>query len=180
MKKHFARIIAGVLPIALLGACATTTEDAARSTAEPETAETRTAKPAQAANTSAATRQTPNKMQALQETSDLLSRRVIFFDFDKSDLKNEYRPVIRAHAEYLADNPRVQIRLEGHADERGTRDYNMALGESRGNSVLASLALHGISKARIKTVSYGEERPLTTGHGESSWQRNRRVEIVYE
>lgn len=181
MKKHFARIIAGVLPIALLGACATTSEETAQSNTRPDEAvEARTTAAEPMADASAEPAQASKAMHALQDTSMLPSRRIIFFDFDKSDLRSEYRTVIRAHAEYLADNPRIRVRLEGHADERGTRDYNIALGERRGHSVLASLALNGVSKDRIETVSYGEERPLTTGHDESSWQRNRRVEIVYE
>ncbi len=110
---------------------------------------------------------------------DLLDQRVIYFDFDKSDIKPEFADVVRAHAQYLASNPGVFVRLEGHADERGSREYNIGLGERRAQSVRRVLLLQGSTANQISTVSYGEERPAVLGSNEQAWARNRRVEIVY-
>jgi len=103
--------------------------------------------------------------------------KVFYFDFDQSILKPESRAALTAHAERLKNNSRA-VRLEGHADERGTREYNMALGERRANAVRDFLVLQGVSRSRIETVSYGEERPASMGSSESSWGQNRRVELV--
>ncbi len=111
--------------------------------------------------------------------SNLLNTRVIYFDFDRSKVKAEFTDVIAAHAEYLANNPGAQMKLEGHADERGSREYNIGLGERRGNSVARHLGLQGASRGQLDVVSYGEERPVAMGHDEASWRLNRRVEIIY-
>lgn len=110
---------------------------------------------------------------------DLLDQRVIYFDFDKSDIRAEFADVLRAHARYLAGNPGVFVRLEGHADERGSREYNIGLGERRAQAVRRVLLLQGSTANQISTVSYGEERPAVLGSNEEAWARNRRVEIVY-
>jgi peptidoglycan-associated lipoprotein len=103
---------------------------------------------------------------------------VIYFDFDQSTLKPESRSLLLAHAERLR-GASVSVRLEGHADERGSREYNMALGERRANSVRDFLVVQGINASSLEVVSYGEERPAVSGSGESSWGQNRRVEIKY-
>lgn len=110
---------------------------------------------------------------------DLLSERKIYFDYDRSEIKPEYREILSAHANYLAANPSVKVSIEGHCDERGTREYNIALGERRAHSVLQFLTLQGVSKSQINTVSYGEERPDVEGHDESAWKWNRRAVFVY-
>lgn len=104
---------------------------------------------------------------------------VVYFDFDQSQLKPETRSVLLRHAAYLRSNDDLSIRLEGHTDERGTREYNIALGERRANSVRDFLVLQGIDGSRIETVSYGEERPAVMGSNEAAWSKNRRVEIKY-
>jgi len=111
--------------------------------------------------------------------ANLLNTRVIYFDFDRSKVRAEFNDVIAAHAEYLANNPGAMMKLEGHADERGSREYNIGLGERRGNSVARHLGLQGASRGQLEVVSYGEERPASLGHDETSWQLNRRVEIIY-
>jgi len=111
--------------------------------------------------------------------SNLLNTRVIYFDFDRSKVRAEFNDVIAAHAEYLANNPGAMMKLEGHADERGSREYNIGLGERRGNSVVRHLGIQGASRGQLDVVSYGEERPASMGHDETSWQLNRRVEIIY-
>lgn len=102
----------------------------------------------------------------------------IYFDFDKSFIRAEYRPDLKKKAGYLKDNPNINIRIEGNCDERGTSEYNLALGERRTNSAKEFLLSLGISPDRIDTISYGEERPLASGHDEGSWAQNRRDDFV--
>jgi peptidoglycan-associated lipoprotein len=104
---------------------------------------------------------------------------VFYFEFDSAVLLPEARAALIGHAEYLR-NASKSVRLEGHADERGTREYNMALGERRANAVRDFLVLQGVSSSKIETVSYGEERPAVSGSGETSWSKNRRVELSYQ
>jgi peptidoglycan-associated lipoprotein len=115
----------------------------------------------------------------LDDPSSLLSRRTVYFDFDRSDIKDADRATIEAHARYLGRNGAAAITLEGHADERGSREYNIALGERRANAVRQLMTLIGAAGQQIRTVSYGEERPVAESHNEDSWQLNRRVEIIY-
>jgi peptidoglycan-associated lipoprotein len=109
----------------------------------------------------------------------LLAKRVVYFDFDSSEIKGEGTDVVAAHAKYLAGNAGARVRLEGHTDERGSREYNIGLGERRAQAVRRALLLQGAADAQISTVSYGEERPAVSGHDETAWAKNRRVEIVY-
>jgi len=104
---------------------------------------------------------------------------VIYFDFDRAEIKSEYVSVIAAHARFLNDNPGRSVRLEGHTDERGSREYNIGLGERRAQSVRRALLLQGVGEDQIVTVSYGEERPSVLGSDEESYARNRRVELSY-
>jgi peptidoglycan-associated lipoprotein len=115
----------------------------------------------------------------LDDPGSLLSTRTVYFDFDTATIRSEYRDMVLAHAEYLAANPSVSVTLEGHADERGSREYNIALGERRAKAVKEMMTAHGASGGQITTVSYGEERPAVLGSDESAWSRNRRVELVY-
>jgi peptidoglycan-associated lipoprotein len=108
-----------------------------------------------------------------------LQNRSIYFDFDSSDIKSEFEALVTAHARYLASSPSTRVRLEGNTDERGSREYNIGLGERRAQSVRRALMLQGVAESQITTVSYGEERPAVTGHTEEAWTRNRRVDIVY-
>jgi peptidoglycan-associated lipoprotein len=112
-------------------------------------------------------------------TESLLSKRVIYFDFDKSDVKAEYRSVVAAHAAYMASHSSARVTLEGHADERGTREYNLGLGERRGNAVNGLLSAGGATGNQLDVVTYGEERPVCRVSNEDCWWQNRRVEIVY-
>ena len=115
----------------------------------------------------------------LDDPQSPLSVRVIYFEYDSSDIKPEYRPAIEAHAAFLVRNPGTTVTLEGHADERGSREYNLALGERRAMSVRQQMGLLGVASSQIRLVSYGEERPAVDGHDEASWEQNRRVEILY-
>ncbi len=113
------------------------------------------------------------------DTDPCLRQRVIHFDFDQYTVKPEYQAVIACHAKYLRDRPSSRQTLEGHTDERGSREYNMGLGERRGNAVNSALQAAGASASQLTVVSYGEERPLCTESTEACWAQNRRVEIVY-
>ncbi|GGK61137.1 peptidoglycan-associated lipoprotein Pal [Amphritea balenae] len=104
---------------------------------------------------------------------------VFYFDFDKSQLKAEAVVALRGHAKYLVANPSASVVLEGHADERGTREYNIALGERRAKAVARVLTVNGVSSSQIELVSFGEEKPAVMGHNASSWAQNRRVELKY-
>jgi len=112
-------------------------------------------------------------------SESLLSKRVIYFDFDKSEVKAEYRDIVAAHAAYVAANGSARVILEGHADERGTREYNLGLGERRGNAISGLLSAAGAMGGQLNVVSYGEERPVCRVSDENCWWQNRRVEIVY-
>ncbi len=113
------------------------------------------------------------------DTDPCLRQRVLHFDFDQYVVRPEYQAVIACHAKYLRDRPSARLTLEGHTDERGSREYNMGLGERRANAVYSALTANGGSSAQLTTVSYGEERPVATGSNEEAWAQNRRVEIVY-
>ena len=108
-----------------------------------------------------------------------LSRLVIYFDFDRSEIRSDFNDMLRAHGAYLAENGGQQVRLEGHADERGSREYNIGLGEQRAQAVRRVLMLQGASTDQLGTVSYGEERPAAFGSDDNSYSLNRRVELVY-
>lgn len=107
-----------------------------------------------------------------------LRQTVFYFDFDIAEFKAADRETLTYHARNLASNSSMRVRLEGHADERGTREYNLALGERRANSILNYLIVNGASRSQIEVVSYGEEQPSATGQSEQSYSRNRRVEVV--
>ncbi len=112
-------------------------------------------------------------------SDSLLSQRVIYFDFDKSEIRPEYRPTVAAHAAYVSAHGSARVTLEGHADERGTREYNLGLAERRSNAVSGLLSAAGAMGSQLDSVSYGEERPVCRVSDDSCWSQNRRVEIVY-
>lgn len=108
-----------------------------------------------------------------------LASRTVYFDLDSAEIRSDSIEIVNNHARTLAANPSTKVRLEGHADERGSREYNIGLGERRAQAVRRALMLQGAGDQQIATVSYGEERPAVTGSDESAWGKNRRVEIVY-
>ncbi|WP_210394887.1 peptidoglycan-associated lipoprotein Pal [Motiliproteus sediminis] len=118
--------------------------------------------------------------QGMSEADVAQLSTVFYFDFDKAVIQSSDLDDLNAHAKYLSENGMARVVLEGHADERGTREYNMALGERRAKAVARYLGVQGVAAGQIETVSYGEERPAMVGHDESSWSKNRRVELRYE
>ena len=108
-----------------------------------------------------------------------LRQRVVYFDFNETNIKSQFQAAISCHAAYLRQFPGARVTLQGNADERGTREYNLGLGERRSNAVSSALGAAGASTAQLNVVSYGEERPVCKDHSEECWQKNRRVEVVY-
>ncbi len=115
----------------------------------------------------------------LDDPKSTLANRTIYFEYDSIKVLESERAAIEAHARYLSEHPGASITLEGHADERGTREYNVALGEERAIAIRQIMTLLGAAGQQIRTISYGEERPAAVGHDESAWRLNRRVEIIY-
>ncbi len=115
----------------------------------------------------------------LDDPDSLLAKRTVYFEFDESVILDQDRPILEAHAQYLSQNLGAAVTLEGHTDERGTREYNLALGERRAINVRQFMSLLGASGQQLRTVSYGEEQPAALGHNEEAWAQNRRVEIIY-
>ena len=116
---------------------------------------------------------------ALTDPNSPLSKRSVFFDFDSNAVKDDYRGLVQAHSRYMADKRDTRIRIEGNCDERGSREYNLALGQRRAESVKKVMTVLGVGDGRIETTSYGEEKPVATGHDEASWAQNRRADIKY-
>ena len=118
-------------------------------------------------------------IESLNDPNSPLSQRVIYFAYDSSDVAEEDRALVEAHGAFLAANPSVKVSVEGHTDERGSREYNIGLGDRRAQSIRRMLEFQGVGQDQITVVSYGEEKPGVEGHDESAWSMNRRVELVY-
>lgn len=165
--KNIARVALSVLLVAGVSACA---KKAVKPT------------PAPVENTSSASTEHMESGRYTRDSLDTdscLRQRVVYFDLDKSEIKPEFQAQIACHAEYLKQFPQSRVTLEGNTDERGSREYNLGLGERRGNAVQGALSAAGASSSQLNVTSYGEERPVCREHGESCWSKNRRVEIVY-
>ena len=109
-----------------------------------------------------------------------LGQRSIYFDYDSNVVKEEYKPIVQAHAKFLQENAGAKVFLQGNTDERGSREYNLALGQKRADSVRKILSVLGIADSQVESVSFGEEKPRKEGHDEESWKENRRADIVYQ
>jgi peptidoglycan-associated lipoprotein len=120
------------------------------------------------------------EQNAINDPENVLSIKTIYFEYDSSELSMEDEEVIKHHGKYLALNPSASLRLEGHTDERGTREYNIALADRRAQSVKKILLFQGASSSQVTIISYGEEKPAALGHDEAAWRLNRRAELVYE
>lgn len=115
----------------------------------------------------------------LTDPNNILSKRSVYFDYDKDEVKAEYRPLVEAHAKYLQQNPKARLMIQGNADERGSREYNLALGQRRAAAVKSAMNVYGASDNQIETVSYGEEKQRCADRTEACWAENRRADIVY-
>jgi peptidoglycan-associated lipoprotein len=169
--KAFAILFAVIF---MIGCSSTDTKESADAAAA-EAESRRVAEEQAASEAAAAKREAMSAQQALQDAVAAVGN-VVYFEFDSSTLRPEGRAVLDAHIA-LARTNNNSLRLDGHTDERGTREYNMALGERRAKAVADYMSVNGVASYRIETVSYGEERPVAYGSGESNWSQNRRVEI---
>ena len=183
-------IIAALLIAAVAGCSSTATEDAAP--VEDKAAAAAVPGHGAGATTSGATTSgapaggvtgTPTAgstaASALKDPKNILSKRNVYFDYDQFAIKDEYRPMVEAHAKYLQANRNARAILQGNTDERGTREYNIALGQKRADAVKNLMLLLGATEIQIETVSFGKEKPRREGHDEASWAENRRVDIVH-
>lgn len=121
----------------------------------------------------------PSYFNQLNDPTSILSQRSVYYDFDSYTVKSEYRELVLAHARFLRDNPSASVMLQGNTDDRGSREYNLALGQRRADSVRNMMTLAGARDVQIESVSFGEEKPRTYGSGEAAWGQNRRTDIVY-
>jgi peptidoglycan-associated lipoprotein len=121
----------------------------------------------------------PVPVDPLSDPTGALAKRSVYFDFDKSQVRTEYQGLIEAHGRYLVDRASRQVKIEGNCDERGGREYNLALGQRRADAVRERLELVGVPGARVETISFGKEKPKSGGHDETGWAENRRADIVY-
>ena len=122
----------------------------------------------------------PVEVNPLKDPANILSKRSVYFDYDSFIVKDEYKPLVTAHAKYLTSNRTAKITIQGNTDERGSREYNLALGQRRADAVKQMMLLLGVTDGQIETVSFGEEKPRATGKDETSYAENRRDDIVYQ
>jgi peptidoglycan-associated lipoprotein len=179
-------LTAAVLVTAMLGACASTqpggdaAKPAAGATGGAEaSAATANGAPQAGVQSSAQAQSQARAGSQSAAVAGMPSQRSVFYEFDKYTVKNEYTPLVQANAEYLKDHSSAKVRIEGNCDERGSRSYNLALGQRRADAVRKAIELLGVSDKRIETVSYGEEKPKANGHEETAWSQNRRSDLVY-
>lgn len=158
----------------LLGACAS--QQAAEAPQPAPQASTPAPAPAPQAQ---AVEQPSMAMNPLHDPNSILAKRSVYFDFDKSNIKSEFNPLVEAHAGYMTGHASATIRIEGNCDDRGSREYNLALGQRRADSLRKAMVLLGVSDTRIETISWGEEKPRAMGHNEAAWSQNRRDDIIY-
>ena len=171
MKK----IAMSIFLISMLAACAS---DKPAPVAPAPVAATET--PAPAPFVEAPKEVTPVAVDPLNDPSSILSKRETFFDFDKSNVKEAYKPMVQAHGQYLAEHADRNVVVEGNCDERGSSEYNIGLGNRRADAVKKMLVVSGAKASQISTVSFGEEKPRAAGHNEAAWSQNRRADIVYK
>lgn len=166
----------------LLSACASKVDLGAPSGSAP--VENRTAAPASSTPAPAADSRAVTNVQAttpdpLNDPKGILAKRSVYFDFDSYEIKPEFQSVIEAHARFLRDNRSRKVSLEGNADDRGSREYNLALGQKRAEAVRRAMTLLGVSESQLEAVSFGEEKPRALGQDEAAWAENRRADLRY-
>jgi peptidoglycan-associated lipoprotein len=187
MRASFTTLLTAVAAAALIAACTTTQDDPSQSGGAP-VIDPVTGKPAAKGKPTAQ----PQKIPGVDLTakggpgeadprvkSGILARRSIYYDLDQFDIKDEYRGLVEAHAKYLRENPAARVLVQGNTDERGSREYNVGLGQRRSDGVKKMLVLLGARDNQIEAVSLGEEKPQADGHDEGAWSKNRRSDILY-
>ncbi|MBX3672120.1 MAG: peptidoglycan-associated lipoprotein Pal [Burkholderiales bacterium] len=174
MKK----IALSIVVASLVAACGSQEVKKDVPVADRTTPTTQPSRPATSTTTSPTT-QPAIAANPLTDPKNILSKRSVYFDFDSNVVKDEFRPVVQAHARYMVDRKDARIRVEGNCDERGSREYNLALGQRRAEAVKRVMTVLGVQEGRIETVSFGEEKPAAAGHDEAAWAQNRRSDIKY-
>lgn len=178
------RILTAVLATAILAACSSTSTKEQDAAAVEERGGAGAQKPVAKPPVVTGPTTTPLDPKGvsgnpLKDPSNILSKRSVYFELDSNVVKDEFKPVVSAHARYLQQNRAAKMTVQGNADERGSREYNLALGQRRADAVKQSMQLLGAQADQIETVSFGEEKPRAAGHDEASWSENRRADIVY-
>lgn len=176
MKMKIPAILIASSFALLLGACAS---QQAAETPQPAPAPQPQATAPAPAPQAQPVQQPAMAMNPLHDPNSILAKRSIYFDFDRSNVKPEFNALVEAHAGYMNSHPSAMIRVEGNCDERGSREYNLALGQRRADSLRKAMVILGVSDKRIETISWGEEKPRALGHDEAAWAQNRRDDIIY-
>ncbi len=165
-----------ILAVALVAGCSTTPPEQSNAPVEDRSART--------INNAEVAKVTPGGMEgsgiaALKDPKNILSKRSVYFDYDSFAIKDEFKPLVEAHGKFLVANPKMKMLIQGNADERGSREYNLALGQKRAEALRKMLALLGVKEEQIEAVSLGEEKPKNVGHDETAWTENRRDDMLY-
>jgi peptidoglycan-associated lipoprotein len=172
------KALAIALPMMALAACSSNSETDEQSQVDTN-AQTQTSTEQNNVQVTAAQRAAEIEEQKRQEIERLRSEHIVYFDFDKSSVSGEFSAILDAHAKFLNENSNVSVLVEGHADERGTPEYNIALGERRAKAVVTYLENMGVAASQLTVVSYGEEKPMVKDRSESAFAKNRRAVLVY-
>jgi peptidoglycan-associated lipoprotein len=187
MRANLTPLLTAVVAAVLIAGCSTTPDDASQSGGAP-VIDPVTGKPAPKGKPGAQAQKIPGVDLTAKPgpgeadprlKSGVLARRSIYYDYDQFDIKDEYRGLVEAHAKYLRENPAARVLVQGNTDERGSREYNIALGQRRADAVKKMMMLLGATEAQIETVSFGKEKPRNPGHDEGAWTENRRDDFVY-
>jgi peptidoglycan-associated lipoprotein len=163
----------------LLGACSTTSDGTTAGVEERKPGSGTDADKPRVATVDLTSKPGASSLSALKDPNNILSKRSVYYELDKFDVKDEYRPLIEAHAKYLRENPSAKMLVQGNTDERGSREYNVALGQRRSDGVKKMLMLLGARESQIESVSLGEEKPKSEAHDETAWAQNRRADMLY-
>lgn len=174
MKK----IALSIVVASLVAACGSQEVKKDVPVADRTTPTTQPSRPATSTTTSPTT-QPAIAANPLTDPKNILSKRSVYFDFDSNVVKDEFRPVVQAHARYMVDRKDARIRVEGNCDERGSSAYNLALGQRRADAVVRALKIYGVRDAQMEAISWGKDKPVATGHDEAAWALNRRVDLQY-
>ena len=175
MKK----LLAVAAMVALLAGCASTPKEEPKAAVEDRTPTTAVPAPPGVSTVTPVGPKADQLPNALKDPNNILSKRSLYYDYDKYDVKDEYKPLLQAHARYLAQNRNAKMLIQGNCDERGSREYNIALGQRRAEAVRRMLVLMGAREAQIEPVSLGEEKPRCTEQTEACWAENRRGDLLH-
>jgi peptidoglycan-associated lipoprotein len=179
MRRTIIATLTAASAALLFAACTTTSEEPRIGADAQQPSATAPGAQSQPLGRTASVDPTGKKERVLNDPNNMLAKRSIYYDYGKYEIKDEYRSIVEVHAKYLRENPGLKILIEGNADERGSREYNIALGQRRSDSLRKTLLVLGAKENQIESVSLGEEKPLCRDHAEDCWWKNRRGDIRY-